>query len=379
MLSLVTLAALAALSSSLPQQDGRIPLDSASWQLSGAGSRIEEYKGARALRMRTGRATNRNVRMKDGTIEFDMEVTPNRSFVYTMFRMVSDEDHEEIYFRPHKSSLPDAIQYAPVWHGESAWQLYHGPGGTAAVPLPRAEWIHVRLVVSGRRAALFMGRDEKPVLVMPLARDPVEGYIALRAFTPAGGAPNGEMVGAFANVVVRPGHVPYDFGPERVAAKPAGLIERWQLSPPYEVKLSGPVTVLPDSLMKSKARWPAFDVEANGVVALSRHLERTAAQTTAVARLVLRAERAGLQRLNLGFSDNVTVFANGRPLFAGDAHYSFDAPRQEGLIGLSQASVWLPLVRGENEILFVLSDVFGGWGLMGQLDPAGGARVVAPR
>jgi hypothetical protein len=372
-------AALAALSSRalVQQQDGRIPLDSATWEISGEGSRIEQYKGVRALRMRTGRAINRKVRMRDGTIEYDMEVTPNRSFVYATFRMQSEEESEEIYFRPHKSSLPDAFQYTPTWNGESTWQLYHGPGSTAAVPLPRGEWIHVRLVVSGRHAAMFLGEEKKPALVMTLAREPAEGYVGLQAFTPVGGAPKGEMVAAFANVVVRPDHVPYDFGPETVAAKPAGLIDRWQISPPYVARLGAPLTTLPDSLMKSKARWPTFAVEPTGVVVLSRHVKRTAEQTTAIARLLLRAEREGVQPLRLGFSDYVTVFANDRPLFAGDAHYSFDAPRQEGLIGLSQSTVWLPLVRGENEILFVLSDTFGGWGLIAQLDPASGVEVVA--
>ncbi|HYC33917.1 MAG TPA: hypothetical protein VEB59_16620, partial [Gemmatimonadales bacterium] len=74
----------------------------------------------------------------------------------------------------------------------------------------------------------------------------------------------------------------------------------------------------------------------------------------------------------------VTVFLGRRPVFAGDAHYSFDRPRQEGLIGLTQATLWLPLARGDNELLFAVTDEFGGWGLMARLDPAGGARVVSP-
>ena len=71
----------------------------------------------------------RDVSLQDGTVDFDMEVTSHRSFVYVQFRMQDDENHEEIYFRPHKSSLPDAIQYAPVWNAESTWQLYHGKVG----------------------------------------------------------------------------------------------------------------------------------------------------------------------------------------------------------------------------------------------------------
>ena len=84
-------------------QERRIPMDS-SWALSGEGTRIEEHRGVKSLRIRTGVAVLRDVSLQDGTIEFDMAVTPHRSFVYVQFRMQDENNHEEIYFRPHKSS-----------------------------------------------------------------------------------------------------------------------------------------------------------------------------------------------------------------------------------------------------------------------------------
>ena len=353
-----------------------IPLDSG-WTLTGDGTRIEEYRGTQALRVRTGRAIRRDVSLQDGTIDFDMAVTPHRSFVYLQFRMVDDDNHEEIYFRPHKSSLPDAIQYAPVWNGESNWQLYHGKGGTAPVAFTRDEWIHVRVVISGQRAALFVGDGATPELVMRLARTPAPGYVALRSFVPAGGAPDGAVAATFANVVVRSGHVPYEFGPTPRDSTPVGLVTRWQISPAFAVE-PGAVTGLPDSLLTSRARWASIPVEPNGIAIIGRHVKRPARQAATIARLVLRANADGLQRMDLGYSDYVTVFANGRPLFAGDAHYSFDEPRQEGVIGLFQSMVWLPLVRGDNEILLAVADGFGGWGLTARLDPAAGVSVVPP-
>jgi hypothetical protein len=171
---LAALAVVATATEARAQVARRVPLDS-QWELAGEGTRIERYKGAPAIRMRTGRAIRRDVSLEDGTIEFDMEVTPRRSFVYIQFRMVGDDEHEEIYFRPHKSQLPDAIQYTPVWRGDSNWQLYHGPGATAPYTFAHREWIHVRLVLSGRRAALFLGGDDKPHLVMALGREPAAG------------------------------------------------------------------------------------------------------------------------------------------------------------------------------------------------------------
>ncbi|MGH2402989.1 MAG: hypothetical protein ACRDGN_00860 [bacterium] len=362
----------------MSQQDGQIPLD-VGWDLSGEGTRIEDFLGVRALRLRTGMAVRRDISLQNGTIEFDMAVTPHRSFVYVLFRMVTDDEYEEVYFRPHKSELPDAIQYGPVWRGESNWQLYHGRGGTAPVTFAHREWIHVRLVLSGRRASLFVGEaNNKPHLVIQLAREPESGYLAFRALTPAGAAPTGEFAAAIANVVVKPEHVPLDIGHEGSAnAPPPGLVTQWQISPAVTVA-PGPVIRVPDGLLASKGSWPSFPVEPTGVLVIGRHVARPARQSAVVARLVLRASGEHRQRLRLGYSDFVTVFVNGQPLFAGDAHYSFDEPRQDGVIGLWQATVWLPLRRGENEVLLVVSDSFGGWGLTGQLDPSDGAEVVAP-
>ena len=43
----------------------------------------------------------------------DVKVTRRRSFVYVTFRMEDEQEYEELYLRPHKSGLPDAVQYAP--------------------------------------------------------------------------------------------------------------------------------------------------------------------------------------------------------------------------------------------------------------------------
>jgi hypothetical protein len=49
--------------------------------------------------------------------------------------------------------------------------------------------------------------------------------------------------------------------------------------------------------------------------------------------------------------------------------------RQEGLIGLWQATVYLPLKKGRNELVLAVSDVFDGWGWMGQLVDAAGVKI----
>jgi hypothetical protein len=322
--------------------------------------------------MRSGRAFRRDLRFQDGTIEFDLAVTGHRAFCYVQFRMESDADHEEIYFRPHKSSLPDAIQYTPVHFGEGNWQLYHGEGATAAADFPRNEWIHVRIVVAGSRAAVFVGDVKTPQLLIRLVRKTAPGYLALRSFLPEG-KPEGVYPTSFANVVVRPGEVSFDFsGLDDPPRKDEGVVSEWLLSDPY-VTPDGPVREVPRS-----SSWRRVSAQASGLVVIGQHFARPdrRKRATALAKLTLSAAEETRVPFDVGYSDEVTVFLNGAPLFIADDSYRFDLPRREGLIGLDQATVYLPLRAGENELVLAVTEVFGGWGVMGRLG-AGGVSMAA--
>ena len=222
----------------LPFSDGR-------WELTPKGVRAETVDGRETLAFETGGATRRDVKLQDGTIEMEVQVTRRRSFVYLTFRMQDDREYEDFYLRPHKSGLPDSLQYAPVYQGQSAWQLYHGPGATAAVEFQPGVWTRLRLVVQGTRAAIFLGPGDRPAMVARLARESRPGFIGLRAFLPPD-TPGSGPVARFANVTVRPNVVPFDFSTTVVEAPaiPPGVIRRWDVSgavPPSDT----PPAVLP--------------------------------------------------------------------------------------------------------------------------------------
>jgi hypothetical protein len=353
-----------------------LPFADKKWAIEGERARIEAADGKDVLSLETGEATRRDVRMQDGTIDFDVQVTPRRSFVYLKFRIQSEREHEEIYLRPHKSSLPDAVQYAPVFDGRSAWQLFHGPGGTAAVTFNHGAWTHVRLVAKGRQAVLFVGDMTNPALIMPrLAREPASGYLALAGFLPAN-VPGSGPIARYANVTVRPDYTPFDFSSiEAPATAEPGAVREWRLSKPYVPADAGSMT-LPSDLFGTDAR--TVTAEASGLVLLNRFIPTPPGKPSgAAARITIKAAEAGHRQFDLGFSDIATVFLNGQPLYRGDARYSFDAPRQEGLIGYGQASLYLPLRAGDNELVIVVTDVFGGWGLQGRFADMPGLTIDA--
>jgi hypothetical protein len=347
-----------------------IPLDPAHWEVQG-DAKFETFMGRPALRMCNAEAVAKNVQFLDGTFEYDLAVSSRRNFPMVGLRRQGTGEYEEFYFRTHKTELPDAIQYVPAWQGVGGWQLYHGPGFTAKASFPRNEWIKIRIVLSGTRAAVFVGDVAEPQLVVPqLRREPKAGGLELADSCPKGSVPEGEHVAAVSNVVLRPGYVPYDFARSttRENTPAAGVVASWELSESF-VAEKGAVRALPEKTVGGK--WQKVAAEPSGLVVFERYLKLSGKpeRETVLARLTVDSPDARMRRFDFGYSDEVTVFLNGQPLFSGDARYSHDNPRQEGLIGFWQGTLYLPLKKGSNEIVFAVSEVFGGWGVMGRWEP----------
>lgn len=363
--------------------DGAVPFDER-WTLTGERTKIVRHGSLDVLQLDTGVAARPDLHLLDGTIDFDVRLTRRRSFVYLHFRTEGEGEREEFYLRPHKSGLPDAVQYAPVWQGRSAWQLHHGAGGTAAVPFDTNRYTHVRVVIQGRSAALFVDDMSRPaLLVRRLSRAPRAGGVALGGFLPAD-VPGSGPIATFANVQIRPGLIAFDLqdaiardGPTGSSlASDHGIVREWSVSramakPPEDA------AVLPAAVLAGPfERLPA---ERSGLVQLHQYVRVPAGVRTsaAVARLAVAADHARTVPFDLGFSDIATLFLNGVPVFTGDASYSFDRPRREGLIGFDQARIYLPLKAGENELAVLVRDSFGGWGLMGRFAETRGISVTA--
>jgi hypothetical protein len=150
-----------------------------------------------------------------------------------------------------------------------------------------------------------------------------------------------------------------------------GVIRRWELSP--AVAIGGELLdSLPDVARGERRGWVAADAEPTGLLNLARYRAKAGPRTLVVARSVLRAERDEVRRLAFGYSDDVTVFLNGRPLFAARNGFRARYPEAAGLMTPHDA-VFLPLRRGDNELLFAVAEAFGGWGLVARQEGAGAA------
>jgi hypothetical protein len=347
--------------------------DSPRWELEG-NAKVTDYLGRKCLFLDGGAAILKDFQMRDGVIDFDMAVSGTRGFSGMQFRIDKDgKNAEELYLRPHESGYPDAIQYTPVLNTGRNWQLYNGPGFTAAVDIPRNEWLHLRLAVTGAQARLYVRDMDKPALDMTdLKTGLQQGQFALLNLL--GGA-------YFANVEIRT--TPDAPWLRHLPAMAPDTLTKWDISPSYDALQRD----LEKPLMAAELagmQWQQVEAEAPGVVVLYRYREAPHPRVTfqrdfstrlqpqpgmkvLYARTAIDSDRDQLKKLEIGYSDDVTVFLNGEPLWRGRSAQGFRDPRFLGIVNPENDTVYLPLKKGKNELVLAISELGGGWGFICRL------------
>src|SRR5204863_2368464 len=91
---------------------------------------------------------------------------------------------------------------------------------------------------------------------------------------------------------------------------------------------------------------------------------------TVFARAAFVSPRAERVRLSFGYSDDVVVFLDGQPLFSGRAGYLLRDGSYLGTLTLGPDALFLNLTAGRHELVFAVSEAFGGWGVAARLESA---------
>jgi hypothetical protein len=169
-----------------------IPFDAARWTLVGHGATNMVYLERPSLFIENGVSLLRDSSFGDGTIEFDVALHGHASFAGVAFRALSGDDYELIYLRPHLSGGPTRTHAHLQWRRGVA--ALRGPG-YAEAELPLNRWVHVKVVVSGYEARLFVDGAAKPQLTVTSLKPVDSGHD--RVVELLGGA-------NFSNVIVTP-------------------------------------------------------------------------------------------------------------------------------------------------------------------------------
>jgi hypothetical protein len=364
----------ATICASQPEETLSVPPDSPRWDLEGK-AQVSEYKGEKALLLDGGDAVLKDFEMRDAVIDVDVATPAKRGFFGFDVRVTGDGlNSEEIYLRQHKSGLPDAMQYTPVLNTGRNWQLFNGPGFTGAVDIPREEWFHIRLEVTGAQAKLYVKDMQKPALVMDdLKTDVQKGQVALFTLT-------GETY--FRNFTIR--KTPDAPWQRHLPAMKPNVIAKWSISPSYDALARNLERPLTAEETKS-IQWQDIEAEPPGFVVLyryreaphphvtfqgdfSKRLEPQPGMKVLYARTNINAPRDEVKKLSIGYSDDVSVFLNGQILYRGRSAQGFRDPGFLGIVNPENDAVYLPLKKGGNELILAVSELGGGWGFICQLD-----------
>ena len=345
----------------------RVGFDSSRWKVLDPGGRFMPYLGRPSLYLERGIAIVPDATFVDGTIEFDIAMHGNAGFAGVLFRGQTPDDYELIYLRTHRSRQWDALQYTPLFNGQEAWQLYTGKGYNGVAEFPVNRWVHVRVIVEGYSARVYVdGATEPQLTVTDLKRPWVRGYIGLWGRAGAANFSDVKISAVTGTTPSRP-----------VASPPRGIISRWSLSPAFDAATVSRER-LPDAQVASPEEWKTVTSEASGIVNIAQHRRKIAVARTredipqdlVFAKTTLFSETAQRVRLSFGYSDDVTIFLNGRPLFFGKASYLERDGSYLGTLTFDDDAVFLELAAGQNELVFAVADIFGGWGLAARIDPS---------
>ncbi|MEL7246772.1 MAG: hypothetical protein AAFO03_00075 [Bacteroidota bacterium] len=336
-----------------------VPFDSPAWKIGGNFHQLTVYQGQQALTLQGAAAQLKDVQLQDGIIEWDMAFSPQRGFAGLRFRITDAANSEEFYLRPHQSGNPDANQYCPVDNGMSSWQLFHGTDYSAAIEYPFHEWFHVKLVVAGSRAEVYIKDMTKPLFHIPhLKQTPTAGGLALYASrTPV----------YFANF----SYTPMDSNPPELVNPPVetpsvdpNTIREWDISQAFaEKELDG---LLDLEQWDTPMNWTPLQADAGGLTNIAEvtTFQRESANTVFV-RYLIEATHQHTKALQLGFSDRARVFFNGQVMFSGNDSFRTRDYRYLGTIGYHD-TIYLPLKKGKNELWIAVSENFGGWAVQGR-------------
>jgi hypothetical protein len=167
---------------------------------------------------------------------------------------------------------------------------------------------------------------------------------------------------------------------------PAGTLTKWSLSPAYDA-LARDLERPPARDEADAMTWQEVEAEPPGIVAINRYresphprvsfqgdfakrLEPQPGMKVVYARASILADRDQVKKLAIGYSDDVSVFLNGKILYRGRSAQAFRDPAFLGIVNPENDTVYLPLRKGSNVLMLAVSELGGGWGFVCRLADA---------
>ena len=345
-----------------------VPLNKEHWQFSDQHAAFVQYQGRPSIKVfDRAKVVFTGETFHNGVIEFDIRIREKRGFPGVHFRENGKGNSEVFYLRPDASGTTSANQYTPSFNDVFAWQLYTGGRYGAAVNYRYDDWNRVKLVISGKKMDVYINSRQPVLHIDNLAHGDIAGGISFQGSLDDYYLSNISI--SHTETVTTQGRA-VDLKP-----LPENLVTAFDVAarPVASAEVEARAMLAP-GLVKHQ-QWKKVAVNELGMANLARIAGRKKDQNTLLARLTLSSDQARLLRLQYGFSDRLTLFVNGEAITHSDHTFKSQGDRFYGTVGLFD-SAFLPLKAGKNEVIFAVSESFGGWAVMAALDNTPGVQLL---
>ena len=303
-----------------------------------------------------------------GTIEFDVKLN-GTGFPGINFRVDETGKNSETFYLRHFGE-PNVlnrttVQYCAVIDDSTLWNISDQYQGAAL--LKEIEWNHIKLVVSTHQMKAYVNDMVNAALHVPI----LEGITTKGAIRLSGNV-------SFANMVLTPGGVedlPAGKGYDYTEYDPYYL-KNWQVRHPipFPVGLSimkkvnrNPGVAIDEQYYDPNANWDSISAGPRSLINLNKKFGKSERGERRLIwlRTTITSNKPQDKKMRIGFSDEIWVFINGKPLYQDKNFFGSPGMKEpKGRCSLDNSVISVPFQEGENEILIWLSNTFFGWGLM---------------
>lgn len=317
---------------------------------------FEQFEGRESIKL-NGKVFVKGISLENGVIEVDVFAHSKRSFGGIVFRK-SEHTMEDVYMRMHKSNQADAVQYTPIFNGESSWQLYKE--FQANVSFKQGSWNNLKIEFFDKIATIHLN-GIKIMTIESLKTDQLMGEIGLFSL--------GEN--RFSNFKYTKLSKEIAVDTKAVIAEiDPNIITEWSVSDAIIYKGENPNPEKFAALSYKKVA-----TEHSGLLPISKYIKKPSfgnfednEEVYAVASYTLKSDVSSFKKFSFDFSDKILVFLNGKLLFEGNNAFRSKGEQFQGHLSVHGNTLNLPLKKGKNVIHCVVIDKANGWGLIGKLD-----------
>ncbi|WP_394747007.1 family 16 glycoside hydrolase [Spongiimicrobium salis] len=335
-------------------QQKNVALNADSWTVhKNTSAEFEEVQGRNTLFL-NGRVTLKDFSFLNGTLQVDILANSSRSFAGIFFRS-QQETSEEVYLRMHKSKQPDAVQYTPLYHGESNWQLYREH--QVKVPFKEKGWNTLKITILNNAAKVYVNDD----FVMEVAH--------LKTGNNVGSVGLWALFGnRFSNFSYTEG---FDFTPKFKYPQQvdSNIISQWEISEPHSYHEKAYEKDF------TKEVYQKASTEVSGLLPIGKYVEKPSRanfdknkEDYVVLQLNIRSDKNQLKKFFFDYSDKAIIFLNKTELFRGNNAFRSKGIQHKGHTDIEANTLTLTLKKGINVLHVMVIEKANGWGFLGKFE-----------